>query len=52
MPPKHKLGAHVEAFGSEQAVVRQVLVQLEDEAPASGLLEVTIEVGGQNVVVG
>jgi Pretoxin HINT domain len=49
--PKHNLGPLVTQFGSEEAVVSQMLNGVRGSVPASGTFVSTIQVGGQTVVV-
>jgi Pretoxin HINT domain len=49
--PKHNLGPLVAQFGSEEAVVSQMLNGVRGSVPASGTFVSTIQIGGQTVVV-
>jgi RHS repeat-associated protein len=49
--PKHKLDPLVQQFGSREAVVRKMLDSLIGRTPASGIFEVTSNIGGYGVVI-
>ena len=48
---KHGLDSLLRVFGSREAAIQEILNGLEGLTPATGVFEVPITVGGQNVVV-
>ncbi len=49
--PKHNFGPLVDKYGSEEKVVEEMVKGLRGKLPPSGLFEVKIELGGQEVIV-
>lgn len=49
--PKHKLDPLVRRFGSEQAVMHEVLSSIEGLVPKAGIFGVATQIGGQTVIV-
>lgn len=49
--PKHNFGPLVDKYGSEEKVVEEMVKGLRGKLPPSGLFEVKLELGGQEVIV-